>query len=186
MVAHLAHVAQHVLFEQIEEMLEGGSVAFEGHAVLAGAELGVHLREGAGEGEEQDHVVGQAALLYLACDDLFALPFAGQPPTKADVIALVAHRLRVHYRARLLHLFALKDDPYESQGESFAVYFLAVLRNEKYDHPTENRATSELSEAINHELGYAYVATIYVASEDDYEQRATGSVLAAQEEGVAL
>ena len=107
-------------------------------------------------------------------------------PTKADVIALVAHRLRVHYRARLLHLFALKDDPYESQGESFAVYFLAVLHNEEYDHPVENRAMSELSEAINRELGYAYVATIYVASQDDYEQRATGSVLAAHEEGVAL
>ena len=67
-------------------------------------------------------------------------------------------------RARLLHLFALKDDPYESQGESFAVYFLAVLHNEEYDHPVENRALSELSDAINRELGYAYVATIYVRS----------------------
>ncbi len=109
-----------------------------------------------------------------------------QTPTRADVLMLLTRRARTRYGEALVHLLALREDPYEPQSEPYALYAVAVLRDDDYNMQDADRAATEVSEAVNFELGYAYVTTLYVASEGEYEQRSTGTAVAAQEEGMHL
>lgn len=105
--------------------------------------------------------------------------------TKADVLALLAGRIRAAYGGRLAGLYAIKDDPHEPTGDPAAIFLVAVL-HEPFSFFDETETTSTLADQINREMEGAFVATVYPVSAADFDEGDGGPARVAAREGVRL
>lgn len=100
--------------------------------------------------------------------------------TKADMLALLAGRLRAGLGKDLVQLLVLREDPAEPETMRFPITLVAVLHN--------RRRADEVTDIVvdvNLETDCAYPAFAYAVSEAEYER---GSSLKAQvmRQGVTL
>ena len=107
------------------------------------------------------------------------------PRTRSGALDLLADRLRAHYGNRLHALYALPDDPYESQHDPDALHVLAVLTGDGYDWHEAQHDLNRVGVAFDQDFDWRRIACLKVASISEVEQEATGAARAA-DRGVLL
>lgn len=116
--------------------------------------------------------------------------------TRVDALAAHARGLRRHYGARLMALYALRNDPYpddepgdvdpEAEMPWDRLYLAAVLKGSTVDFSQEVKVLTELADHINQDLGDRFITTIYPVSEEEVAHGTTYPARAIREEGVQL